>query len=51
MIVYGKNVAKEVLKSGKNVEKIILKDSFDDKEVFSLMKNRNLPVEKLTKNW
>ncbi len=49
MIVYGKNVAKEVLKSGKNVEKIILKDSFDDKEVFSLMKNRNLPVEKLTK--
>lgn len=49
MIVYGRNVAKEILKNGKKVEKIILQDNFDDKEIFSLIENRNLKVEKWTK--
>ncbi len=49
MIVYGRNVAKEVLKSDKKIEKIILKDGFDDREILSLVEKRNLPVEKWTK--
>lgn len=49
MIIYGRNVAKEVLKSDKKIEKIILKDSFDDREILSLVEKRNLPVEKWTK--
>ena len=49
MIIYGRNVAKEVLKSDKKIEKIILKDGFDDREILSLVEKRNLPVEKWTK--
>lgn len=49
MIIYGRNVAKEVLKSEKKIEKIILKDSFDDREILSLVEKRNSPVEKWTK--
>ncbi len=49
MIVYGKNVAKEILKSGKKIEKIILQDNFDDKDIISLIENRNFKVEKWTK--
>ena len=31
MIVYGKNVARDLLKKNKSIEKIILKDNFNDK--------------------
>lgn len=49
MIVYGRNVAKEILKNGKKIEKIILQDNFDDKEILSLIENRKLIVDRLTK--
>lgn len=49
MIVYGRNVAKEILKNNKKVEKIILQDSFDDKEILSLIENRKINVNKLSK--
>lgn len=49
MIVYGRNVAKEILKNGKKVEKIILQDNFDDKEVLSLLENKKIAVNKLSK--
>lgn len=49
MIVYGRNVAKEILKNNKKVEKIILQDNFDDKEILSLIENRNLVVERANK--
>lgn len=45
MLVYGRNVAKEILKKNKKVLKIILQDGFDDKEVNSLIESRNLKVE------
>ena len=45
MLVYGRNVAKEILKKDKKIEKIILQDGFDDKEINSLIENRNFKVE------
>lgn len=38
MIVYGKNVAKEVIDSKKRINKIILSDKFSDKEILSKIK-------------
>ena len=49
MLVYGKNVAIEVLNSNKYIEKIYLSDKFDDKNILSLIENRNLEVEYLSK--
>lgn len=49
MIVYGRNVAKEVLKNNKKIEKIILQDNFDDKEILCLIENRKIPVNRWSK--
>ena len=49
MLVYGRNVAKEVLKSNKKVSKIILQENFDDKEINSLIEKRKIKVEYLNK--
>lgn len=45
MLVYGRNVAKEILKKNKKVLKIILQEGFDDKEINSLIENSNFRVE------
>lgn len=45
MLVYGRNVAKEILKKNKKVIKIILQEGFDDKEINSLIEKRNFRVE------
>ena len=45
MLVYGRNVAKEILGKNKKVEKIILQESFDDKEINSLIEKGNFRVE------
>ena len=45
MLVYGKNVAKELLQKKEKVSKIILQDGFDDKEIISLIKNGKFDVE------
>ena len=45
MLVYGRNVAKELLENGKIVQKIILQDGFSDKEINSLIKLRKVPVQ------
>ena len=45
MLVYGRNVAKEILKKDKKIEKIILQEGFDDKEINSLIENGNFKVE------
>ena len=43
MIVYGKNVSKEILKSNYNINKIYLSKEFNDKEILDLLKNnRNI---------
>lgn len=44
MLVYGRNVAKEILQNGKKVEKIILQNGFDDNLIISLIEKNNLPV-------
>ena len=45
MLVYGRNVAKELLVKEKKVTKVILQDGFDDKEINLLIKNNKIPVE------
>ena len=44
MLVYGRNVAKEILKKDKKVIKIILQEGFDDKEINSLIEKGNFRV-------
>ena len=45
MLVYGRNVAKELLKKNKNIKKIIIQENFDDKMINSLIENKKFPVE------
>lgn len=49
MLVYGRNVAKEILQNPKNVKKVILQDNFDDKIINSLIEKSKLKVEMLPK--
>ena len=49
MLVYGKNVAKDLLKKNKNIRKIFIQDNFSDKMINSLIQNRKIPVEILSK--
>lgn len=49
MLVYGRNVAKEVLKNDKKIRKIILQKDFSDKEINSLIENKKIRVEYLDK--
>ena len=49
MLVYGRNVAKEVLKNNKKVNKIIIQKDFYDKEINSYIEKRNLKVDELDK--
>lgn len=44
MLVYGRNVAKEVLQNSKNVKKVILQDGFDDKKINSLLENYKFDI-------
>lgn len=45
MLVYGRNVAKELLQKKGKISKIILQEGFDDKEINSLIKNSKISVE------
>lgn len=49
MLVYGKNVAKEILKSDKKVEKIIIQEDFNDDSVISLIEKRKIKTETMSK--
>ena len=49
MIVYGRNVAKEVLKNNKKIKEVFLQDSFDDKEIISLLETKKINVKRLNK--
>lgn len=42
MLIYGKNVAREKLNSNEQITKVYLSDSFNDKEIFNLIKKRNI---------
>ena len=45
MLVYGRNVAKEILQENKKVRKIIIQENFDDKLINSLIEKSNFKVE------
>jgi 23S rRNA (guanosine2251-2'-O)-methyltransferase len=49
MLVYGRNVALEILEKKEKVKKIILQDDFNDKNLMALIESGNLPVEYLSK--
>ena len=49
MLVYGKNVAKDLIKKNKNIRKIIIQDNFDDKEIISLIEKNKFNVETKSK--
>lgn len=49
MIVYGRNVAKELLKSEKKIEKILLQQDFKDNYIISIIEKRNIPFKYMTK--
>lgn len=50
MLVYGKNVAKEILNKNKKINKILLQQDFKDKEIISLIEKSKTPIRYLDKN-
>lgn len=49
MLVYGRNVAKEVLQKPEKVIKVTLQEGFDDKEINSLLENNKIKTDYLDK--
>ena len=49
MLVYGKNVAKELLKKDTKIKKIYLQDSFDDENIKMLIENKKIDTTILPK--
>lgn len=49
MLVYGRNVAKEILESKKSIKSVILQKGFSDKTIISLIEKRNLLVKYMEK--
>ena len=50
MFVFGKNVAQEVLRSDKKVEKIFIQDNFKDEDIIRMINKRKIDVKVLSKN-
>ena len=49
MLVYGRNVAKEILKSEKMVKNVFLQENFNEKSIISLINSKNLKYQTLPK--
>lgn len=49
MLVYGRNVARDLLLEHKKVKKIIIQDNFDDKEILSLVEKEEIPMKRVSK--
>ena len=49
MIVYGRNVAKEVVNNEKKIKEVFLQENFDDKEILSLLEKRKISAKVLNK--
>ena len=45
MLVFGRNVARDLLKNGKPIKKVILQEGFNEKDIFDLIEKNNLKVE------
>lgn len=50
MIIYGKNSCKVVLESNIEISKVYLQDGFSEKDIISLIENKNLSINYLPKN-
>lgn len=50
MLVYGRNVAKEMLQKQKKIKKILLQQDFRDKEILSMIEKSKIPVKYLDKS-
>lgn len=50
MLVYGRNVAKEILSGNKKINKITIIEDFSDKDILSLIEKRNIKPICLKKN-
>lgn len=49
MIVYGRNVAKEILKNNKKIDKIIIQEDFNDNSIISLIEKRKIEPIRMNK--
>ena len=49
MLVYGKNVAKDLLKNNKDVRKIYFQEGFSDNDIILLSEKLNIPVNYCSK--
>lgn len=45
MLVYGRNVAKDLIRKNEKIKKIIIQDNFDDKELISLIEKSKFNVQ------
>ena len=45
MYVYGKNVAKELLRNKRNIKKVYLMNGFRDDEILALLNKENILIE------
>ena len=45
MLVYGRNVAKDLLKKRKTIKRIFLQENFDDKEIIPLIEKNKIDVQ------
>lgn len=50
MLVYGKNVAREIINSDTKINKLYLNENFSDKEILNLINKNNIKVIKKNKN-
>ena len=49
MLVYGKNVAKDLLISECLIKKVFLQDNFNDKDIISMLENKKIPFVFISK--
>ena len=45
MLVYGRNVAKDLIRKNEKIKKIIIQENFDDKELISLIEKKKFNVQ------
>lgn len=49
MIVFGKNVAEEVINSKKEIKKVFIANTFDDKKILDYLEKNNIKITKMPK--
>ena len=49
MIVFGRNVAKELIDSKKEIKKVIMSKTFDDKNIIDYLEKNNIKIIKMEK--